>query len=181
MPRNVAFNPDLLEKFLGRWAGPVTTWFQPGTDPMHDQMTGVIERVVEGRSIVHRYDTSVGGKPARGQLMIGRSLETMNVCLAWIDSFHTGGDQMILQGDGKALKNGFSAFGAYAAPQGPPWGWRTTYRAKSADGLEILHYNILPSGEEMLAVKIEYARQAAKKAAAPGTPPRARSRSARRA
>jgi hypothetical protein len=49
-----------------------------------------------------------------------------------------------------------SVCGAYAAPEGPDWGWRTVIRPSAGRSLQVIMHNISPDGQEYLAVEADY-------------------------
>lgn len=149
----------LLSKLAGTWSGSSTTWFQPGSPALEGKISGKIAKVLSSNAIAHTYRTRLEGKPVQGIATIGKDIATLKVGICWVDTFHTGGDVMLLQRDGTTIKNGFSVSGQYATgPDTPPWSWRTTYELKNANRLEIIHYNVLPDGTEAMAVRIDYRR-----------------------
>lgn len=76
---------------------------------------------------------------------------------AWAESFGTGTSIMFstsAPGDAR-----LSMPGSYGDGQGGPrWGWRTAIDLPDDDTLDLRMYNISPSGEEALAVEVNYRR-----------------------
>lgn len=68
------------------------------------------------------------------------------------------GDQVLALSGPPRDDGAISLRGSYAAPTGPDWGWRIEVMADGGRSLRIVHHNILPDGQEMLAVTSEYAR-----------------------
>jgi hypothetical protein len=88
--------------------------------------------------------------------LIGRADDTNGIKVVWVDSWHTGGRFMISEGSDEG--GSISVHTTYSAPPGPDWGWRTVI--EPGDGsFKIVMYNIMPEGQEMLAVEALYSRQ----------------------
>ena len=77
---------------------------------------------------------------------------------AWVDTFHTSSTGIMLS-EGPYAEGGasISVLGAYAAPSGPAWGWRTSFEP-TGHRLLIRQLNITPAGEEGRAVETDYTR-----------------------
>ena len=77
---------------------------------------------------------------------------------AWVDTFHTSSTGIMLsEGPYSEGSPSVCVLGSYAAPPGPPWGWRTSF-APAGDRLLIRHFNVSPAGEDGLAAEIDYTR-----------------------
>ena len=112
--------------------------------------------MLAGRFVRLDYTWAFRDAPQEGSLLVGCDPATGVVTLAWIDSFHNSERMMICTGavdrDGT-----LDVRGAYAAPPGPDWGWRTRLSAEG-DRLSMVMFNVSPDGQEDLAVDAQYLR-----------------------
>ncbi len=70
----------LFEKLAGRWQGTCRTWFEPGKLADESKVTGEITKVLEGRFLRHTYESTIQGKPRRGEEMIAfNSITAYNI------------------------------------------------------------------------------------------------------
>lgn len=155
-----AFQPSpahtALAAMAGDWEGRTQVWFEPGTVPDDSPVRGTVRSVLEGRFIVWDYVGSLGGKPLSGQFLIGWHVDKRRFESSWVDSFHTGTSILISNGlpDDPAI----SVLGHYG-PEGGEWGWRTAFELEAPDALVIRAWNIMPGGEDMLAVETRLRRR----------------------
>ncbi|MFY0580084.1 DUF1579 domain-containing protein [Cystobacter fuscus] len=149
-----------LSKLVGEWEGVTRTWFEPDTLEDESVWRGTIRPVLGGRFVVHEYEGAFKGKPLAGMAIYGYHLDPERYEMAWVDSFHSGTG--IMFSTGSRGGQGYAVQGSYAAPSGPPWGWRTEIHQPEPDRLLITHYNIPPEGQgpETKAVETEYRRRA---------------------
>lgn len=147
-----------LAQFVGEWTGTSRVWFEPGKLGDEAPIRGAIRPILDGRFLLHEYDSMCMGAPQQGLAIIGRCLDRDRYEMAWIDSFHNGTAIMFCEGEHGALP--VSVLGHYGGHDGSdPWGWRTTFELESADHLVITAWNITPQGEEAKAVEIDYRRK----------------------
>lgn len=111
-----------------------------------------------GRWIRQDYSTRIDAKEHTGTALIGFHLDARTWQIAWVDTFHTGSEIMFSEGPLKEGSPGVSVEGSYGGPEGPPWGWRTTFEP-AGDRLVVRHFNITPAGEEALAVQLDLKRE----------------------
>ncbi|CAA9546822.1 MAG: hypothetical protein AVDCRST_MAG79-2372 [uncultured Thermoleophilia bacterium] len=147
----------VLARLAGSWAGRATLLFEPGIVHAEGPVTGRIELLHDGRFAEHRYTTPIGEAESTGRALIGCELDRRLWQVAWVDSFHTGTSIMLSEGPYDEGREVVDVLGRYHVPDGPPWGWRTTY--EPGDGrLVVRHYNVTPDGEAALAVQFDLAR-----------------------
>ena len=147
----------LLERMHGRWEGTARLWLEPGVLKCEDAVTGTFGGAHGGRWTSHEYATTIDGARETGTALLGFDLLAGVWQVAWVDTWHTGSGIMFLQGPLDPGSGVVAAAGSYPAPDGPPWGWRTTF--EPADGtLLVRHYNVTPAGDEALAVELDYRR-----------------------
>jgi hypothetical protein len=145
-----------LADLVGSWAGVSKTWFQPDVLADESAVGGTIELVAGDRFALYRYDAVLQDEPLAGVALFGYHLDAGDYTCAWVDSFHTGTDQMILTG--AAIDGGFQVTGSYPAGDGPPWGWRIEVTRPANDRLLIAMFNITPERQEARAVEMDLTR-----------------------
>lgn len=147
----------MLSTLTGAWEATNQLWFMPGT-PVHESASTLQVAPVVGDAVTMlRYTWSHDGASHEGVMLI-RDVSTTPPHMVWYDSFHTGGTFMVL-GNGTRTDAHLAATGSYAAPTGPDWGWRIEVHTSEPGVLLVRHYNILPDGQEALAVEARYTRQ----------------------
>jgi len=144
-----------LANLAGSWSGANHLWMMPG-EPAHDSETTMAVAVgSRGAYATLEYTWAEGGEPQEGLLVIGPVSEHNAVSASWIDTFHTGGTFMLLQGvtgkEGKIVLKG-----SYSVPDNPDWGWQIHITPKPGDTFQFTMYNVSPEGEEYLAVEATY-------------------------
>ncbi len=146
-----------LSRLVGEWAGTNRVWLMPG-EPVRESATAVtIALAARDGFVTFRYTWADGGQPQDGLLILRNAAAPGGVDMVWLDSWHTGGQFMVFQGE--ADRDGrVSALTSYPAPPGPDWGWRIELAADTADELLLRMYNIPPGEDEQLAVEARYTR-----------------------
>lgn len=147
----------MLPTMTGDWEATNQLWFMPGTPVHESESTLSVTPVVGDAVTMLRYSWSHDGA-AHGGVMLVRDVSTAPPSIVWYDSFHSGGAFMTF-GQGSRTDGVLTATGSYAAPTGPDWGWRIEVHIPAADTLLLRHYNIMPDGQEALAVQARYSRR----------------------
>jgi len=150
--------PAGFEQLVGRWQGTSKLWLSEDPAPTAtSESTATVEVSSKVGYVSIAYTWAFEGNTQEGILLVathGQSGEAEGV---WRDSFHTGDRFMVSKGN--APKPGeVDVLTSYAAPSGPPWGWRTILTVKDENSFEITMLNI-PAGEpEMPAYTNTYRR-----------------------
>lgn len=119
-----------------------------------------VRRVGGSRFLQCAYTWSHEGRAHEGVLLIGVRKKDGAATGAWVDSWHQSGEPMMLRGSWDATAGKISVCGTFSAPPDPDWGWRITLEMPDADRLAMLMYVATPAGEEALAVRATYGREA---------------------
>lgn len=152
---------------MGEWTGANRLWMSPD-DPPRESATTVSIAPAAGKGFVAmRYTWSFDGTDHDGLLIARNGAEPGGNDIAWVDSFHTGGQIMTFAGRADADGH-VSTLGSYPAPPGPDWGWSIVLQAgegggeggdaERAEALRIVMHNIPPGEDPQLAVEIECTR-----------------------
>ncbi len=147
-----------LSGLVGSWEGTTKTWFEPGVLADESPIRGTTRSILDGRFILHEYNSSLKGKPLSGVATFGFDLTTGTYQCAWVDSFHMSTAILLSESTNSAGKL-FSALGSYGVPGvAERWGWKTEIEMPDDNKLAITMFNIAPSGEEAKAVETIYTR-----------------------
>ena len=146
---------DLLAACAGRWHG-VNTLHDPHTGgPVDTPGTATVTPLHGGRFVRLDYTWSYDGRPQEGSLLIGHQRKADVATAHWIDTWHMG--EQVLARAGRVDGGGVVVvLGAYAAPEGPDWGWRIEIAPESGRALRLTMHNIPPEGDEEVAVEAAY-------------------------
>jgi hypothetical protein len=146
-----------LACMVGHWGGRFRLWFEPGHLAEDSVQRGSIRALLGGRVLLHEYTGHCQGEPMEGVALLAHHLDEHRYETAWAESFGTGTSIMFCTGSSGDPR--VSMLGHYGDGQGgPPWGWRTQIDQSDHDTLDLRMYNITPSGDEALAVEVNYRR-----------------------
>jgi hypothetical protein len=142
----------------GEWQGTNRLWLSPDEPVRESPTTASIVPVAGERFATIRYTWADEGKPQDGLIVVRLVEGPEDVQMVWVDSWHMSRQFMLCRGATTRSGGVISATGSYAAPPGPDWGWRIEIHRAAPDVLRIMMYNILPDGQEVVAVEAEYGR-----------------------
>jgi hypothetical protein len=141
----------------GRWRGKYRLIVEPDQPARESESTAVVAPVAGGRFARIDYVWGDRDKPEDGSILFGRDRTRGVVTALWVDSWHMSDKVMTCEGP-SSDPNSLEVRGAYAAPPGPDWGWRTVVEMAEEDSLRMVMYNVSPDGKEDLAVDAVYRR-----------------------
>lgn len=134
----------LPDSHHGPWTGTNRLWLDPDGEPE------VSDATAEVGPDTLSYTWSRADQAHQGTYAFTREQDT--VLATFTDSFHTGSKPMACMGPGS--NDRISVTGAYAAPPGADWGWRTEVDTSRADAVVLRMFNLSPDGGEDRAVEI---------------------------
>ena len=146
---------DRLAACAGRWHG-VNTLHDPHTGgPVDTPGTATVTPLHGGRFVRLDYTWSYDGRPQEGSLLVGYQTTPEVATAHWIDSWHMGEQVMACAGR-LTDAGGVRVLGAYAAPEGPDWGWRIEVTPDAGRALRLVMHNLSPGGAEEPAVEAAF-------------------------
>lgn len=146
-----------LTELVGEWQGQNSLWLMPGDPARESEAKVSITSEAGGRFIAIRCSWADGDTPHDGLMLVRNGAEPSREDIVWVDSFHTAGGFMHFPGQPDD-EGGIHVHTTYPAPPGPDWGWRMFISADSADAFRIVMYNIMPDGQEVMAVDLRCTR-----------------------
>ncbi len=145
---------DRLTQLAGNWQATYRLWINPEQAPLESPSRAIVSPMVNGKMVCIEYDWMIDGKLVEGELFIGFETESQRVTVVWVDAWHNGERFMICQGEVHP-DGSLSVLGAYPAPEGPDWGWRTVIEV-GEDYFSLRMVNIPPGMADLLAVEAIY-------------------------
>jgi hypothetical protein len=151
--------PIGFEKLVGQWKGVKKLWISP-TEPMRESdTTARVATTAKGKFLILHYNWDFEGSLQDGLLLVGYEEKPKNVEIIWVDSWHMQDGIMTCKGS-LAEVNTVAAKGSYLVPNSPDWGWSIRLKLIDENQWQLQMDNITPEGEAMLAVEINYFREA---------------------
>lgn len=148
-----------LTKLIGQWQGTTKTWFDPSKVEDESTITGTIKPILDGRFVMHEYESSFKGDPMTGIAIYGYHLDLQKYQAVWLDSFHNGVAMMFSEGKKEGQNIDVTGSYAYVTPETEQyWGWRTHIEVVSDSEIIISAFNITPEGIESRALETTYKR-----------------------
>jgi hypothetical protein len=151
----VAFIDQLIH-LTGNWQATYRLWLSPTDAPLESHSSAILSPMVNGKMVCIEYNWTFNGNMVEGELFIGYELQSQQVTVVWVDSWHNGDRFMVCQGEVRP-DGAISVLGSSPAPSGPDWGWRSVI-APGDDQFILRMYNIPQGGAELLAVEAVYTR-----------------------
>jgi hypothetical protein len=130
----------------------------PDDPPQESPTRAVVATAADGACATVDYSWAEGGRPHAGHMVLRQGDEPEPQDVAWIDTFHTGGKFMLLDGEADA-RGRYAALGHYSVPSSPEWGWRVVVDVEGPDRWTLLMYNVAPDGQVYPAVEARYVRE----------------------
>ncbi len=148
---------SLLSRSKGHWEGTKKLWLAPGKSKCECSITANVTDSVLGRSAVIAYSWLLEGVRQEGHLLLTTDFGKGAVQAAWVDSFHKSTGIMILKGEFTA-NNTIDLMGHYSDSKGPDSGCRMIIREPDDRTLDLIVYNVIPTGKEQLAIEVRLSK-----------------------
>jgi hypothetical protein len=148
-----------LDKFknslIGLWTGDNVlrlSWMNPSEFHSTSKLTAA--QAVRDKFLTFNYDWSHENTMHEGLLLVGYDAKKEVVNASWVDSWHSSAKPLALSGTIDE-HGAINLYGTYEVPNHPDWGWRIVIN-RLEDALRITMFNVMPEGEEDLAVQADY-------------------------
>jgi hypothetical protein len=138
---------NMLSSAVGTWKGTKKLWLQ---DPNAPELCDTAVVVSTNRI---SYTWSYQGRPQSGIIELSKRDDRVHA--TWTDTWHSP-EAMDSEGTDRDGRIVFT--GSYAAGDGADWSWRTELDLSTRTGFGLKMFNIMPTGEERIAVQMELAR-----------------------
>lgn len=147
---------EFYKKLSGDWKGTYNLWANPDEAAEKSEIRARFQETAKGSFYLMTYSWKKGTVPHDGIFLLGGDGKAATA--SWGDSFHQSPNTM--QCNGELLEGGKKLVinGTYSVGESPEWGWRTEFTLQGPDSLLMEAYNIMPEGNEALAVKAELKR-----------------------
>jgi len=143
---------SFLETLNGQWQGTYKLWLDPTHAPEQSDTSMVVKATANGSYYLIHYDWLFKNSNKAGIFLLASKDDKVQV--TWGDSFHMDPMPMVCAGELKQSTLGFT--GSYPAGE-ETWYWRTEFTLEN-DKLIMRAFNIMPSGQEDIALEATYRR-----------------------
>lgn len=146
-----------IAKAAGTWKATVTSWTEPGSEPMVTEGTFHRKMTLGGRVLEETYEGNMMGAPFEGHSLLGFDNATGRYWTIWVDNMSTG--PMVLWGDWDEKEKAHVYKGTTPDPvSGRLIEMKTIVRHPSDDE-EIVEMYDLSSGQAVKAMVVVAKRQ----------------------
>ena len=150
----------ICSKFIGHWQGTSSLFLKQHSSSCFESKTELsVNPAVNRRFMEFNYHWQHEEKNQQGVILVGSELKPGELCATWTDTWHQNREIMSCHGLLETEKD-LTIEGKYPVEEGPDWHWRIHLQLLSKNELTMTMHNISPEGQEELAVKACYTRNA---------------------